>query len=572
MAVSSLTQTYINKANEALSLALSAGLNAATKPSIDVQVLLDVLGGAATGTQQYNYVTVAYTRPAGIVGQLWLDANAASSTYKNFSLYDNGTWRVLTATDLKSAPVSQTLVANAVASAMVANPVPRILQALTQSHTYQRSNPTLAAADVPTIVGEIDTTKNPTTDVTDPVTKLVTISGDAATMAFSPNLALSAAQRTNALKYMSGYNRGMRMSWNYLGILGSNVAGGQVGDATNGNMGNNYDATTNPNGAQFPVNLNVGYNDFIVDSDIFYYRLNNNSNFQLYINDILCTVAPTTGANYATMTFNTSATDANAYRTFNGSNSWLKVKWSSAAKRNIRIVHINNTGPGDMYTRATGNIRPRFQSPRLTWLNIGDSFCAGSNYSMSQVAVAAKMAEYAGPYFDFVNDAQGGTGYNSGSSPFWSRLSTSLGVLQTPALITIIAGQNDTAAIITQYAPVFFAALRAKWPNAAIHVTLNYAPNSYAACAAKEAALIAACATVTNCAYVPSFTATGATPVAGQSWLTGSGNAGNIQNDGTADIYVGNDNVHPMIAGAKEVWADYFIRGIIANYMTGATY
>lgn len=44
MSALAFNQAYIDKANEALSLALSRGLNTVAKPSIDVQVLLDAIG------------------------------------------------------------------------------------------------------------------------------------------------------------------------------------------------------------------------------------------------------------------------------------------------------------------------------------------------------------------------------------------------------------------------------------------------------------------------------------------------------------------------------------------------
>lgn len=90
--------TYAALANQTLSSALTAGLNASTKPLIVVQVALPDTSSAtstAKGLKGYEAVTVSFTRPTGFTGQIWLDPLSTRSTYKQFWLYSSGAWAYL---------------------------------------------------------------------------------------------------------------------------------------------------------------------------------------------------------------------------------------------------------------------------------------------------------------------------------------------------------------------------------------------------------------------------------------------------------------------------------------------
>ena len=189
-------------------------------------------------------------------------------------------------------PISKTLVETSAlglnlktpsgASALATTNKARVLQSLERSYSlWKNGPPTLAAADTPSVFGEILYSADPTSDPTtaDRTTNISVITGDAANPAWSA-LPLSAAQKANAFKYISGYNPGMRTFWNYSGVIGSNNAGGNLGDVGTGNAGNNYDATLNPTGLVFPANLTLGYADYIVEGNYFATALANNSLFQ----------------------------------------------------------------------------------------------------------------------------------------------------------------------------------------------------------------------------------------------------------------------------------------------------
>ncbi len=459
----------------------------------------------------------------------------------------------------------------ALAAAMSNVPAQRLLSAMRASYEFQASNPTMAAADVPTVFGQILFSKSPATDTLDPATKLVTLTGDAASLAYSPNIALTAVQKAIAFQWVSGINKGLKFVWNYVGVLGAGYASGDVGNAAVGSIGNNYDATTNPNGAVFPISLAEVYDDRLLVGDLLYVFVPNNSLFKIYINGVLLTVAPTLGATYQNLTLPGTLAATNSYLTDTGGGGWIKIKWATVARRWIRVVLMANTGPSNFYIKPTQTCVPAFPV-KATHLHIGDSFSSGSTPAPVQCAVASRMAELMGPRFDFVNDSMGGSGFGSGIT-FLSRLNSSLAVVQTPASISILAGKNDTAAQITANAPTFLAALRAKFPFAGIHVSLNYSTTDYATAAAKEAALAAACATVPNCVYTPSYGVSGNTPLPGISWLYGSGSQTVPTGDGNADSAMGGnggDVTHPSPFGALYVWADNMVRSMITNYATGA--
>lgn len=89
--MSQLISSYVETANRALSLALTAGLNKNTRPAVDVRVPLED-PSKPNGVKTLEFVTVSYVQPAGIQGQIWLNADREASMYKSFSVFTNGAW------------------------------------------------------------------------------------------------------------------------------------------------------------------------------------------------------------------------------------------------------------------------------------------------------------------------------------------------------------------------------------------------------------------------------------------------------------------------------------------------
>lgn len=84
-------------ASQVLTQALTLGLNASTKPSVDVKVTLVYTDGTDPRTL---FVLVGFQQPGTATeGSVWLDANPGSSTFKQFYTYYSGLWQPLPTSD-----------------------------------------------------------------------------------------------------------------------------------------------------------------------------------------------------------------------------------------------------------------------------------------------------------------------------------------------------------------------------------------------------------------------------------------------------------------------------------------
>lgn len=393
---------------------------------------------------------------------------------------------------------------------------------------------TLLASETPTITFS---TTAPASDATDPATQAIILYGGAAIGNVTQDL--TAAEKAQLGKWTAGWNRGLRAYWIGTGqYVCSGFPSGLVGNSGNGNQGNNLSP-------QYPINNSVTYGDFVLYGDVFYMRTRYTGvKYAVWVNDKLVTT--TTGGGITSSVGGTMFTpDVN--------HGYIKIKFSSVGRRNIRIAHSAAGGLSDVYTRAIHSIYPRYQD-RFGWFHIGDSFgdtVAGVSGTDSPLfGSGQQMAAMFGPQIDFIDGHLGGSGFGTGTPTFVQRLDMDIAVCQPVKVVTILAGQNDTAAQITANAPTVFAGLKAKFPGAPIFVFLSFAPNSYAQAQAKQDAIRAAASQFSGVYVIDTYGA-GAT---GGDWLKGTGNTSTTNGSGNSDIFLSSDNVHPSTEGHKNLW------------------
>lgn len=328
---------------------------------------------------------------------------------------------------------------------------------------------------------------------------------------------------------------------------------GLIGNAALGNQGNNLSP-------QYPINNLVTYGDFVLHGDVFYMRTRyTGTKYAVWVNDKLVTT--TTGGGITSSVGGTMFTpDVN--------HGYIKIKFSSVGKRNIRVAHSVAGGLSDVYTRAIHSIYPRFQD-RFAWLHFGDSFgdavggLAGSDTAI--FGSGQQMAAMFGPQIDFVDAHLGGSGFGTGTPTFVQRLDMDFAVCQPVKVITILAGQNDSTAQISANAPTVFAGLKAKFPDVPIFVFLSYGPNSYASAQARQDALKAAAASFSGVYVIDTY----GTGVAGGSWLTGTGKEGVTNGSGNSDLFLSSDGTHPSTEGHKNLWGKRMAQEIYNICVTG---
>ena len=408
---------------------------------------------------------------------------------------------------------------------------------------------TLLASETPTITFS---TTAPASDPTDPAAQAVILYGGAAIGNVTQDL--TSDEKAQLGRWTAGWNRGLRAYWLGTGqYLCSAMPSGLVGNAGLGNQGNN-------NSPQYPINNLVTYGDFVLYGDVFYMRTRyTGPKYAVWVNDKLVTTS--TGGGITSSVGGTMFTpDVN--------HGYIKIKFSSVGRRNIRIAHSAAGGLSDVYTRATHSIYPRFQE-RFGWFHIGDSFgatvggLAGSDTPV--FGSGQQMAAMFGPQLDFIDAHLGGSGFGTGTPAFLQRLEMDIAVCQPVKAITILAGQNDSAAQITANAPAFFAGLKTKFPGAPIFVFLSFAPNSYAQAQAKQDALKAVAASISD-VYVIDTYGPGAT---GGDWLKGTGKEGATNGSGNSDLFLSSDGTHPSTEGHKNLWGRRMAQEIYRTCIAG---
>ena len=366
---------------------------------------------------------------------------------------------------------------------------------------------------------------------------------------------LAQAQRDELRRWIGGVNWGLRPYWNGYSYRVSNSIATPNGSTSNGNQGNMQPSPGAGLSPQWGIQLTGAgaYLDAVLDGDVLFVPGFLHA-ISLWVNDKLVNVAPGTGV--AGTVSNTVYTS-----TVGGGVSYIKVKFPSVARRNIRVGWVLDKGIGDLYLRSAHDVRPRFAS-RPTVLMIGDSFC-DTGGSDVKFCVAGQMMAQLGPAWDLVTGSVGGTGYGQADTKanFATRVQAmDVPLIQSPAAVLIVAGQNDSAAQITASAPDVLSGLRALFPRAPIFIITTYGPNSYGTAQARQDAIEAASAAVTQCHVIRTY---GATAYGGKSWVYGTGKVGATTGDGNADRYVSSDGTHPPDAGHLH-WSGLFSGGIAA--------
>lgn len=392
---------------------------------------------------------------------------------------------------------------------------------------------TLTTAETPVITCS---STAPASDGTDPAPQRVALCGTA--KAASPGLDLSAPEKAALLRWSCGWNTGLRAYWDYNYYRVSNTVASPVGSSTPGNQGLNASP-------QFGISLTgSGFCvDAYVDTDVLYIGVVGGTKISIWINDKLASLTPGTGV---------TGTVSNTLFAPSGAGfQWFKLKWSANFLGTVRIQQALAGGIGDLYTRNSGTIRPRFQS-RKTIVYITDSF-GGTGASAENLGSGGCLQAQFGPSVDFVTANAAGTGYSAAGSAISvkDRVGVDFPLMQTPSAAFVMLGQNDVASGISANAPATLAGMRALWPLCPIFVSTNYAPAGYATIQAKQDAVKAACAGVSQCHFIGTY---GSDAVAGQ-WLTGTGKVGATVGDGNADVYCwSSDGIHPSDAG-HVMWA-----------------
>lgn len=250
--------------------------------------------------------------------------------------------------------------------------------------------------------------------------------------------------------------------------------------------------------------------------------------------------------------------------------NFLNVKFATSKVRKIRVALGKNPFV-QVLVPAVDNIFP--SEPRMRAVAIGDSYFEGADLpatgSIHSRTLVGALKEKTG--WDIYNYGQGGTGYinngaagSSGLGPSGvaayghSTRRAAFNALPSDVKIAIICGgANDgtfTPAAVKAAAIQLYADIYTDRPNVSI-IVAGVEAGVYDNISAdldlintaiKEAALAAP--------NVIGFIDMRGTP----KWITGTGNAGSIQNDGNADIFKASDNVHPTMAG-NQYLADRFV-------------
>jgi lysophospholipase L1-like esterase len=136
--------------------------------------------------------------------------------------------------------------------------------------------------------------------------------------------------------------------------------------------------------------------------------------------------------------------------------------------------------------------------------------------------------------------SDGGTGYITAGSgqPFTARVPDIIAA--KPDVVVLAGGINDPITGFQTGATQVLSQLRAGLPGAPIFVISPWCPpgSPYSSQTDKYTALKAATADTAGAVFIDTHT-----------WITGTGNTGNLTGDGNADIYINTDNTHPNPAG-----------------------
>lgn len=407
---------------------------------------------------------------------------------------------------------------------------------------YLEARAGLTAADTPTI-SALNT--NPTVDLVDVAGQQISLFGSDLTLSTE----MTVAQGNLGKLWLRGFSPGA-FNWgqaNSYRLSSSssvyNVAGNQ-GLRPSDNYG--YDG-------------GITYTDIFLDSDVLYTRMLDGNAFSLWVNDNLISSTATLGLNVA---YNAATLDFTSVAPGHG---WVKIKFPSVAKRNIRIAVHAAGSIGDFYTRTVSTITPRSTAP-IEWVHFGDSFSGYTGATSYTRALTEYLHTAFGRNINFINVAQGGTSFSNpasntpGSAPvnsqkgnFYQQFITNWQYC-APQVITALIGHNDAGYLTGQVAPKMaemLIAVRAKFPNALFIVfTSNASPGIITPGydLRIEGIMLAAIASLgLDIITVP--VQSSANPFG--AFLRGSGYVGAPNGSGNTDIYTSSDGTHPTDTGHK---------------------
>lgn len=323
--------------------------------------------------------------------------------------------------------------------------------------------------------------------------------------------------------------------------------------------------------------------DFFVDGDTVEIAWTeaqaNGSRFWFWVDGLPVTAAPT----------------APGLSTTAGGNYWTKLVFPSAKRRRITLYTSSMKAWLAIGVPVTSTITAT--PPMLDIAIIGDSFCAGSSASPQLQAVAVTLGRLLG--VNVINASTGGTGYEAGAETFGSAARIARATEQPPSAVVFIGSVNDPyTGTLQATAAATFAAYADALPgvpvivfgpqpsNAADTISTNRAQAIQAVRAAAlaapnvsyfhdmvgmEAGSVPAAwsaattyndgdrVTYKGSVYqlkTPGGTSLNHTPGTNRRWgletymYTGTGKVGSVAGDGTRDVMLNADGIHPEIAGA----------------------
>lgn len=344
--------------------------------------------------------------------------------------------------------------------------------------------------------------------------------------------------------YLRGFSQGLRKRG--YGGFGMRMSSAISSYAVNGNQ--DTDATTGWGISKASPTVT----DVYLDGDVLFLKSLGGVNYEFYVNGSLVTVAPGSGV-----------TQASGRMYALGSNGYFKLKFPTAARRRIQIMGLGTSDPASFHLRATHTLVPAVPTP-ITWVHMGDSFSTATGASTGSRGLEAWLQSAFGYDFDFINAAEGGTGFaNTGMAApgdSWvsglkmhTRLQYLTHVRANPdiRIFSFLIGHNDGASDMTAVAREALALvqqIKRDYPSALVFFfTSNTSPGliSGSLDVKVENTLLTTLKGIEGVMLFPIQTNSDG------AFLRGSGKVGGETGMGNTDLLTGTDGIHPSDLGHK---------------------
>ncbi|QDP52414.1 MAG: putative GDSL-like lipase/acylhydrolase family protein [Prokaryotic dsDNA virus sp.] len=228
-----------------------------------------------------------------------------------------------------------------------------------------------------------------------------------------------------------------------------------------------------------------------------------------------------------------------------GQERYMRVSFPDSRLRRIDIVS-SLVYTGNLRTDPTDTVQPTLNPSRV--IIAGDSFTEGTAGASEKGKGYVDLLRMLSGNFNIVQSGSGGTGW---LRPNGERVGlvdrAQADIVDVGADVVIIAmGINDNGTLpdIEQAINDTLDIVQAGLPDATIVLLGSFTKGEANTSMQNNTALIEAAATARGLYFVnPTGTANG------DGWITGTGNDGNLQGDGNADIFVSSDGTHPNDAG-----------------------